>query len=1076
MLLSKLAIKQPIFITMVLLALTLVGVLSYLNMGVELYPNMSSPTVNVSVSFSGASPQDVETLVTKPLEKALATISGVDSISSSSSRGSSNVRVSFIAGYSLEQGAAEVRESLDSIQRRLPSGASAPVMRRFDPSSSPFLTVALKVSGNLAPADLRQLIEQVIEPRLERVPGVAAVTTNGYPIQDIEVDLIANRLQALNVTPQQIVSALANQNVTIPSGSIINPAQNIPVRTSAQFQNLDEIGKVVVAQHGTQLVTLNDVATISPQIVRQTSLTRVNGQSTMVMEIQNQAESNVVQVAGLTRAELKSLSQDYPNLSFSVLSDNSTFIEQSDRDVIITMILGAILAALIVLLFIRNFRNTIITVAGLPIVILGTFVVLHLLGYTLNIITLMALSLSVGLLIDDAIVVRENIFRHMEHGESPREAADKGTGEIAFAVLAITLTIVAVFVPVAFTSGQIGSMFKEFGITVAVAVLISLFEAFTFAPLLTAYFAKPLNKIENLAHTKPHIRLFSKWANAWQSTISGYRHTLSWSLRHRLIIISLALLLFLGSIWVLRSFPISLFPTTNEGQVSISINLPPGNSLETTNQVVQTVEQVAMSQPEVKTAYARIGGGSNSYQGSVSLQLAGGAPTDAVISRLRNSLSQYSKILNFSKPSQFMGVGGLGGGGGGARSMPVQIDVQGPVDQNTLEGVVSQVMAALQQVPGIMDVRESTPSQQPELDITVDRQRCAAAGVSASTVGQTISILVGGTTATSVEWQGQLTDVLVQLQPQDTADTATLMALPVVSSSGSTYSLRDLATFAAGTGPTTLSRQNQQAIISVGANLQGRSLAEVVPDIQKALSGISLPAAITWKFGGQQAQAQNAYSSLIFALIIGLIFIYMVLASQFGSFIHPFTVMAALPLAIIGSVVLMVATHTGLTVISMIGIILMMGLATKNSILLVDFIINYRKQGRNRTEAVLEAGPVRLRPIIMTSLAIILGMIPTAMAIGAAGAFRAPMAIAVVGGVFSSTLLSLVVVPVVYTILDDAMVAVSRLFHRNAQAVYQPETNDSLVGGEDLNRNDETNFNDSNKHRGRGKWWFRNKP
>ena len=407
--------------------------------------------------------------------------------------------------------------------------------------------------------------------------------------------------------------------------------------------------------------------------------------------------------------------------------------------------------------------------------------------------------------------------------------------------------------------------------------------------------------------------------------------------------------------------------------------------------------------------------------------------------------------------------------------MPIQIEVQGPVDQSTLKELVGKMITELQTVSGLRDIRESTPPQQPELNITVDRQRCSSAGVSASVVGQTISTLVGGTTATSVEWQGQLTDVFVQLQTEDKSDTATLMALPISSSSGALYSLRDLATFSAGTGPTNISRQNQQTIINIGANLQGRTQAEVIPEIQKALSAVTLPAAVTWKFGGQQAQAQNAYSSLIFALIIGLIFIYMVLASQFGSFIHPFTVMSALPLAVVGSVALMAATHTGLTVISMIGIILMMGMATKNSILLVDFIIHYRKQGRSRTQAVLEAGPVRLRPIIMTSLAIILGMIPTAMALGEAGSFRAPMAIAVIGGVFSSTILSLVVVPVVYTILDDGLVAVTRLFRRSPKVIFEPEPSGSLAAGETLNGNDETSLNGISKRRRRWKWWSRKK-
>jgi hydrophobic/amphiphilic exporter-1 (mainly G- bacteria), HAE1 family len=561
---AKLAIKQPIFITMVLLAVALVGVLSYMSMGVELYPSMSAPMVAVTTSFPGASPEDVQTLVTKPIEKALATMSGVDSIESNSSLGSSMVMVSFVTGYSIEVGAQQVREQLDTVERSLPSGAGSPVLMRGNPNSQAFMIVAMKVNGNPSPSELRQLIEQVIEPRFGRVEGVASATVSGYDVENIEVNMIASRLTALAVTPEQITSALSAQNVNVPSGSITNTKQNLPVRISAQFKTLDEIRDIVVAQHGTQIIRLKDVATVSAEVEDKTTLIRVNGQDSMILKLQSQSGANVVDAADGARKAIDDIRQEYPDVSFIMLTDNSVFIQESINDVMVTMILGAVLAFLIVLLFIRNFRNTLITVAGLPVIVLGTFAVISLFGFTLNIITLMALSLSIGLLIDDAIVVRENIFRHMERGAGPREAAEKGTGEIAFAVLAITLSLVAVFIPVAFTGGITGSLFKQFGITVAVAVIISLFEAFTFAPLLTAFFAKPLTHKE--ASRKPRLRIFSKFNNTWSSITGGYRHTLDWSIHHRLIIVVIALALFGGSLWFLKGMSLSFFPSTDEGQ------------------------------------------------------------------------------------------------------------------------------------------------------------------------------------------------------------------------------------------------------------------------------------------------------------------------------------------------------------------------------------------------------------------------------------------------------------------------------------------------------------------------------
>ncbi|MFC1943054.1 efflux RND transporter permease subunit [Chloroflexota bacterium] len=1039
MLLAKLAIKQPVFITMVLLSITLVGILSYLNMGVELYPDISNPNVSVSVSFPGASPQDVETLVTKPIERSLSTINGVSSISSTSREGSSRVMVYFDVGYNIEQGVADIRDSLNAVQRRLPSGVDLPTLRRFDPNTRPFITAALDLSENLSPVELRKMIEQVVEPRLSQVPGVAAVTVSGYRVQEIGIELAASRLKALHVTPGQVVSALKTQNIIMPSGSISNSNEDIAVRTSAAFQNLDEIGKIVVAQYGTRVIRLNEVATIAPRLERTNRLVRVNGQSSMVVQLQLQSGGNVVQTADLVRDKLENLSRDFPELNFTILQDNSTFIEHSDRDVTLTLILGALLATVIVFVFIRNVRNTIITVAGLPAIVLGTFALISLLGFTRNIISLMALSLSIGLLIDDAIVVRENIFRHMESGESPKEAAEKGTGEIAFAVFAITLTIVAIFIPVAFTTGQVGMLFKEFGLTVTLAVLLSLLEALTFAPLLTAYFAKPLKAALQETTEESPRSFFSRWTKVWQSVNTGYRGILAWSLRHRLAVVGIALALFLPSMWVLSILPLSFFPATDPGQINIGINLPPGNPLDKTDQLAQQVEQVVMAQPEVQTVYSRIGSTSSPYQGSIAVMLIDGADTDAVISRLRTSLSQYGRALSFGKPNQFLGVGSSMGGTS-VRGRPVQISVQGPVSADTLDGIAQQIMERLSTVPGLRDVVESIPPQQPELDIVVDRQRCANAGVSASTIGSTIATLVQGKVATQVDWQDQLTDVNVQLRSEDLLDASVLMDLPIAASNGRLYTLDALANIESGAGPTILSRQDQQAVVTIGANLEGRTQGEVTQDIKKVLADLSMPATVTWQFAGQQAQAQTAYSSLIFALILGLVFVYMVLASQFGSFIHPLTVMSALPLAAVGSALAMIATRTELTVISMIGIILMIGLATKNSILLVDFIIRYQKQGQSRTEAVLAAGPIRLRPIMMTSLAIIFGMLPVAFGLGAAGAFRAPMAIAVIGGTFSSTLLSLVAVPVAYTILDDVLIMASRLFRRTPNVTVQSES------------------------------------
>ncbi len=1030
--LAKLAIRQPIFISMVLLAVTLLGVLSYFRMGVDLYPDISNPIVSVSISFPGASPEDVETLVTKPLEQAVSTVSGVDTVSATSREGSSQVIISFVIGHNIQEGAQEVRERLDVLKRRLPDDVEEPVLRRFDPNTSPFITVALSVrEGTLSPVELRRMVEEIVVPRIERLSGVAAVQVGGLRIQEVGVELTASKLKALSVSPQQVVAALRAENVILPSGRISGTSADMALRTSAGFWNLDEIRNVVVARRVTRPILLQEVATVDVRFQERQSMVRIDGKDTLVLSVQKQSGSNVVQTAHLVRTELAKISRDFSQLAFNIVRDDSTFIEDSDRDVTMTLILGAVLAAAIVFLFFRNFRNTIITVAGLPIVVIGTFSVISLLGFTRNIVSLMALSLSIGLLIDDAIVVRENIFRHMEGGSSPRTAAEEATGEIAFAVLAITLTIVAVFIPVTFATGQVGVLLKQFGITVAVAVLISLFEAFTFAPLLTAYFTKPLDVGHVQATGKSGSGLGARWARVWPAVARGYKGVLVWSLRYRWVIVIAGLGSFLVSLWLISLLPVSFFPTTDPGALIVGINLPPGTPLENTDQLAREVERVGMAQPEVKQVYTQVGQGSSSNQGSISMQLNEGVQTNAIIRRLRESLSQYGRVLSFSLPRQFLGAGS-GFGGAQVRSRPVLVAVRGPTSLETLDDVADQVVERLRTIPSLRDVDKSLPPREPELHVMVDRQYTAQYGVSAATVGQTIRTLVAGIAATQVEWQEQRTDVVVQLREEDRTDASTLWDVPLAGVDGKLWALHTVARIERGSGPAVLEREDRQRQILVGANLEGQSQGAVVPEIRRVLADLSLPSGVTWRFAGQQAQTETAFGSLTFALILGMVFVYMVLASQFGSVIHPLTVMVALPLSAVGAVLALVAARADLTVIAMIGIILLMGLVTKNSILLVDFIIRYRREGQDRTEAVIAAGPVRLRPILMTTLAIILGMVPTALGIGAAGAFRAPMAIAVVGGVTSSTLLSLVVVPVVYTLMDDAMVLVSRLFRRKS--------------------------------------------
>lgn len=1003
MFLSDLSIKRPVFVTMLMVALIVVGVIAYAKLPVDLFPDTSSPVISVRVSYPGASPEVVESEITKILEEAVSPLSGIQSIESSSSQGQSSVTVIYSPDYAVDKAASDVRERVASVQRQLPRDATVPVVQRFDPSLSPFLMFSLADStGKMSGTQLRSLVDSIIGPEIERVNGVAAVDVSGGQQRQIDVLLSLDRLQALGITPQQVSAAIDAENQDLPGGTIIDDNQQLNLRTPGNFTSVDDIANVAVVTKNLAAVRVRDLAEVKDAFRIDRSYSRLDGNPSVVVMVRKQSGTNTLQVAAGVHGLLENVIKQYPNLSLVVTRDDSGFIKTSVNDTLRDLIIGGLLACLVVFVFFLNWKMTLITIVGLPVIVIGTFWVIGALGFSLNMITLLALSLCIGLLIDDAIVVRENMFRHIEAGEDPPTAASRGTAEIALAVVAMTLSIISVFLPVAFASGMIGKLFRQFGITVAVAVFISLFEAFTLAPMLASRFdprGKKGHGISRGLSLDPVIRV--------------YRGFLVWSLGHRFVVLSVGVVLLALSVVLVMRVGQSLSPDMDQGYFEISLSQPPGNVLENANAVALKAEAIVAAQPEVSHVLARV----NSENSNISVRLKGTGQVAAVQRRLRVSLSTLDPNTRVRFSSQSGSLTGSLTGAVSVRSRPVLLAVQSNGSLEELDKASQQVVQAISQIPGIIEADRSVTPPRPGLRITVDRGRAAELGLSTAQVGATVRSLISGNVATQYVDNGENIDVNVRLRDEDQKRASDIMALPLQTAKGPVR-LAAVSSMVPSTEPNEISRLDRQRQIMVGAGIQDRSQGEVVADVQKRLAQIELPPGVTYKFTGQTQQMQDSFKSLYFVMALAVVFMYMVLASQLGSFVQPLVVMIALPLSAVGAIGALMIAHKNLDIIAMIGMILLMGIVTKNSILLLDFANSRRREGASPGQAMLQAGQVRLRPVLMTSAALIMGMLPVAMGIGSGGEFRSPMAITVIGGLITSTLLTLVVVPVVYTMVE----------------------------------------------------------
>ncbi|MDT8999001.1 efflux RND transporter permease subunit [Paucibacter sp. APW11] len=1032
---TRVSIQNPVMATMVMLAFVVLGLFSYQRLSVDQFPNIDFPTVVVAMDYPGASPEIVEAEVTKKVEEAVNTVAGINSLYSRSYEGSSVVIIEFNLDVDGRKAAEDVREKVALIRPLLRDEVKEPRISRFDPQSAPIFNVAvLAENKDKSTQELTTWATQVLQKRLENVRGVGSVAVVGGLQRQIQLFLKPQAMEALGISVDQVLAAVKSENQELPMGNLRSREREQVVQINARLKRPEDFRDIVVARKAGSSIKLAQIADVvdGPQEVE--SLALYNGQRTVLLSVQkSQGENTIAVVDGLMVALKEAQNLTPAGVKLEVNRDNSRGIRVSVANVKRTLIEGAVLTVLIVFLFLNSWRSTVITGLTLPIALIGTFLFMYAFGFTINTITMMALSLCVGLLIDDAIVVRENIVRHVAMGVSPRQAALDGTEEIGLAVLATTLSIVAVFLPIGFMGGIVGKFFHEFGITIVAAVLISMFVSFTLDPMLSSVWHDPQ---AHGGHRGTPVTLYDKTIGRvtgvfddftnWLS--DAYQVILAWSLRHKGKTLAIALGTLLASCGLLGSVGKEFVPKADLSETQINFYTPVGSSLEVTEARARQIDEVLRSMPEVRYTVTTINSG-----------FAAGKIYGAIYVRLVDRKDRQRSVVELAAPLREklstipgitvtnIGQTDLGGG------KSLQFSLQGP-DLRELERIANGVTAQLNKIPGLVDLDSTLKPNKPTVSIEVKRDAAADVGLNVNALAGTLRTLVAGTTVGN--WRapdGENYDVLVRLAPEQRDHLADLQDMPINVAPGADGSprvvrLAQVADVRPSTGPNQINRRDMNREITIDGNALGRSSGEVSADIKKVLDATPFPPGYRYSFGGSTKNMTESFQYAVGALALAIVFIYMILASQFKSFLQPLALMSSLPLTLIGVVLALLAFRSTLNMFSIIGIVMLMGLVTKNAILLIDFAIRSREgehghgvdaEPMGREDALLHAARVRLRPILMTTLAMVFGMVPLAFALSEGSEQRAPMGQAVIGGVITSSLLTLVVVPVIYCYLDD---------------------------------------------------------
>jgi HAE1 family hydrophobic/amphiphilic exporter-1 len=1016
MFLSDLSIKRPIFASVMMLALVTLGAFSYKRLAVDMFPDVEMPVITIVTKFPGASPESVEREVSKRVEEAVNPIAGVKHVYSTSRESVSTVVVEFQLEVRINEASQEARSKIAAIRGELPQGIEDPIIQKLDFSAMPVVSLAVR-SDALSPRDLTTFVEKKVRRRFENISGVGKVDLVGASKREVKVEIDPFRLEAMKMGVDEVVAGIRSENVNTPLGRINRNGSEFPLRVSGKPEAVGNFKTMVVAQRAGRPVMLSEVAKVTDGTEEQRSLALVNGVPAVALDIQRQSGANTVAVVKAVKKEIGRLQAELPpGTTVEMVRDASIMIQDSVKDVQETMVLGGILTIFIVFCFLNSWRSTVITGLTLPISVISSFIVMNFLGMTLNVMTLMALSLAIGLLIDDAIVVRENIVRHLEHGQGHFEAAREGTSEIGLAVLATTFSIVAVFVPVAFMKGIVGRFFFQFGITVTFAVMVSLFVSFTLDPMLSSRWHDP--DIDRTGKRHFVARILDRFNDWFDRTADRYREVIAWALGHRKTVLGLAAAAFavgIVSFFMLKS---EFFSEYDRAEFQVNFRAAPDASIDETRGRLDDVLAGLRKLPEVKHTYATIGAGDSGTvrDGMVYVKLVEKKDRkrqqDQIQRKVRVDLQQIPGIV-----PAIVEVGRMTG------EKPLMVNIRGE-DITLLKRYAAELKREMYRIPGIVDMEATLEHDIPEFRLRVDRERSADLGVTTNDVVRTVGTLVGGQAVSTYEDEdGDAVDVRVRLPLALRQDPSQAERLKLAVNRGaggvSMAPLGELVGYDLSNTPSEINRQDLTRQVVISANLDGLPLGEAMNKVREAASRMKLAPGYRVVFSGEGEDMVESFGYMAEALLLAIIFVYLILAAQFESFIDPLAIMLSLPLSVVGMAGMLFLTGDTINIMSLIGLIMLMGLVTKNAILLVDYAKVLRSRGMDRAEAVITAGRTRLRPIMMTTLAMIFGMLPLALALGAGAEMRAPMARAVIGGLITSTFLTLLVVPVVYTYLDD---------------------------------------------------------
>jgi HAE1 family hydrophobic/amphiphilic exporter-1 len=1021
--------------------ITLLGVISLTRLPVDLMPEFEQPTLNVRTSYTGVGPLEMEELITRPMEQAVSAVPGITRVESSSSEGNSQIRLNFEWGSDLSEAADEVRTRVDRMRNRLPEDADPPTIFKFDSNQLPVMQIAIE--GDYDPVMLRDVAQNEIAPRFERVDGVAAVTVNGGVRREIHVDLSKEKITALNLSVSQVVNALRSENQNTPLGEIYQGDSTFLVRSQGQFQNIEDIRNIVVLTRDAVPVYLRDIADVTDSTEQRRSFLRINGKPGIQIQVQKQSGKNTVAVADSVRREVDRVNREVPGVRMIVTQDNSVFIQHAIDNVQEHALVGGVLVVLIIFAFLRDLRSTLIVCTSIPVSVVGTFALLYFGGYTLNTMTFGGLALGIGMIVDAAIVVLENTHRHLHMGKDRMTAAVEGSEEVWSAILASTLTHIAVFVPLLFLSGTASIMFTQLSVVVMFSLMMSLFVAVTIVPVLCSRWLKtPDEEAQASGIMARFYRLSERFLEAMDET---YRRAIHMALNHRPTVLAVAAALVVAAVLIYPLISVELMPQTDEGEVNINAELPVGTRIERTEEALLRLEDMIRERvPEATTIMTQGGGGGNNWQG-------GGSTHRGQIRLIlvpRDERTRTNEEIAFALRRELQGLPGVavranpaggnnqimrflsGGGNNNGGSSRLQVEIRGH-DLDDARRVAQDVRRVMENTPGVADVNIGREEGRPEIALRVDRPKAAMLGMSVGSVATTIQTNVAGTTAAQFRERGNEYPVVVRLREADRQEISDVGDVLLSTPTGQVVPAKNVLAVNREAGPVQIDRQNMERITRVNAETEV-PLSEAVEAVQSRLGQVRVPPDFAVGFGPELEEQARSFAQLRLVLILAVLLVYAVMASQYESLRDPFIIMFSVPVAGIGVVLSLLLTGSSFSMQAYIGIIMLAGIVVSNAILLVDYINTLRRRDNMPLrEAVELGGRTRLRPILMTSIATMLGLVPMAIGIGEGGELQAPLARVVIGGLLTSTLVTLVLVPAIYTLFEEG---IGGLFRRSAKA------------------------------------------